>query len=573
MSELSALFAARPLQALPLSPTEVLLLDHRSGERHVLTPEVVDALEACAPFASLSAHRDRVLESMPELRERAAAITPVLQGLVSRGLLESATAALQRLDQGSGPLPGLAPVCLLLPYAATAPPSAEAIAQLLLLARLCGGLQILCKDAEQARPWLDPVRSAGLAAECLDADEQGRWLATLATDSEDEAALFALAGPSDASDRRARQVNFAQLRASGHRLLVLDPDQLAAPRAMPALLPGLDLSAQVSRMVWFDLQLADELPEQAWASALDWCGRSTGQLLRDGGPFALAAGDVEGRSWAELTRLGEGSQVKALMFGSRGALDCPHNRWLYTLDPISRGRFWQQYGRQREGNAVLHGMTRARLLPGTAFAPSILAVDAAAGFEGPLGDTPHLLRGALSQMLDPTTRSLHLPWCLQRLDDRPVDRTAAGQTAHWPSINRLLAEWALTEQGRCLASEPLDRAHWWAEQLEDLARAPAMARRERLSAYTAQAQAQLINALQYQLENADGELAGWRDDAVAIIEAQARAILADRGPLLAGYGEDEAPEERFERELRISADWTRRWPLWLRRAGELRDLG
>ncbi len=573
MSELSALFAARPLQSLPLSPTEVLLLDHRSGERHVLTPEVVDALEACAPFASLSAHRERVLERMPELAERAAAITPVLQGLVSRGLLESAAAALQRLDSGGESLPGLAPACLLLPSAPGSLPSAEAIAQLLLLARLCGGLQILCEDTELARPWLDPVRAEGIVAECLDADSQRRWLAQLASDSEDEAALYTLAGPSTAADRRARQVNFAQLHASGHRLLLLDVDQLAAPQAMPALQVGLDLSPQASRQAWFELQLADALPEQAWASALDWCGRSTAALLSDRGPFALAAGDVEGRNWSELARLGEGSRVKALMFGSRGALDCPHNRWLYTLDPASRGRFWQQYGQQRDGRTVLHGVTRARLLQGTAFAPSILAVDAAAGFEGPLGDTPHLLRGALSQLLDPATRSLHLPWCLQRLDDSPMDRAAAGREAHWPGINRLLAEWALGEQSRCVASEPSDRANWWAEQLEDLARAPALARRERLSAYTAQAQAQLINALQYQLENAEGEPAGWREDVIAIVEAQANAILADRGPMLAGYGESEDPDLRFARELQISADWTRRWPLWLRRAVELRDRG
>jgi hypothetical protein len=510
---------------------------------------------------------------MPELRERAAAIAPVLQGLVSRGLLESAAATLQRFEPVGNELPVLAPVCLLLPASVSPSPGAEVIALLLQLARLCGGLQILCDDASQAAAWLDPVRAAGISAGALGADEQRRWLAALATDPEDEAALLALAGPSAGPDRRARQVNFAQLRASGRRLLLLDVDQLAAPQALPAMQAGLDLNPQATRLAWFDLDQADALPEQAWASALDWCGRSTGQLLRSGGPFALGASDIEGRSWGDLARLGEAGSVKALMFGSRGALDCPHNRWLYTLDPVSRARYWQHYARQRSGAAVLHGVTRARLLQGTAFAPSVIAVDSAAGFEGPLGDAPHLLRGAMAQMLDPNARSLHLPWCLPRVDDGPVDRVSAGRAAHWPSINRLLAEWALADQGRCLAGAPVDRAHWWAEQLEDMARASTSARRERLIAYAAQAQAQLINALQFQLENAEGDPAGWRDDATAIIEGQAGAILSDRGPLLAGYGEDEDAAERFARELRASANWTRRWPSWLRRASELSDQG
>jgi hypothetical protein len=569
MTELDALHAARLLQPLQLSPTEVLLIDHATGERHVLAPEVVEALAACASFAPLEVQRQRVLTALPGLSERAAAIMPVLQGLVSRGLLQSAAAAVQRLGAGSAVQGGLAPAWLLLPPTGAPGPSAAAVAQLARLARACGGLRLICDNSAQAQSWLAPLQPLAVQVECIDAQIQRDWLTTLARDERDQSALLALAGPSVDASWRTRAVNFVLLNSVGRRVLLLDPDQLGPLSALPDVRRGLDPSPAASRQAWFDLPLAAELPDDAWTSAIDWCGRPVGQLLSGAGPFALTAAEIEGQTVADLQRLGEGGQVKAILFGSRGALDCPHNRWLYTLDADSRERLCQfDYGRRRLGDSVLHGMNRARLLRGTAFAPSLLAVDQGSGFESPLGDTPHLLRGALGQLLDPTARSLHLPWFLGRSDSAVVDRVAAGRAGYRPGINRLLAEWAQVEQGRCLAAGPADRAQWWAAQLQDLAAATPQARRERLCAYTSQAQAQLINALQYQLESAQNVPPAWRDDVVAIVEAQARAVLSEAEPSLAGYEPGEDASARFASELSMMADWTRRWPDWLNRAGQ-----
>lgn len=574
MTELDALFAARPLLPLQLSPTEVLIVDHGTGERHILTPEVADALAVCAAFAPLEVQRQRVLDALPELRERAVAIMPVLQGLVERGLLQSATTSLARLASGGTTQAGLAPACLLLPPSVGSPPSSECGRWLAALASICGGLTLVCDRIEQARPWLDLLRALGVSAACVDASEQRRWLAELAKDERDLTALSALAGPSTGADWRARAVNFVSLRSMQRRVLLLDPDQAGPIWSLPEVRPGLDMSPVASREAWFDLTSAVEMPEQAWHSAIDWCGRPLGQLLAGAGPFALSAAEIEGQTLTDLQRFGEGGRAKAVIFGSRGALDCPHNRWIYTLDAASRDRLCQlDYGRRRLGNSLLHGMNRARLLAGTAFAPSMIAVDSGSGFESPLGDTPHLLRGALTQLLDPSACSLHLPWFLGRVDSAAMDRVTAGRAPHWPGINRLLAEWAQVEQSRCQAADSSDRAQWWAAKLQDLAAASPQARRERLRAYTTQAQARLIAALQYQLENAEHVPPAWRDDVVAIVEAQAKAVLAADEPTLAGYAPDEDASERLGRELTIMADWTRRWPTWLNRAIEVAAAG
>lgn len=568
MNGLENLLAARPLQALAVSPGEVLMVDHASGERHVLTPEVVDALACCDRFDTLAGHREHLLEALPELRERAQAVLPVLQGLAQRGLLQNADEVLSRLPRGLA-LPAVAPVCLLLAPGESLQPNPASSAALVQLARLTGGANLLCEEAEDAFAWRAVLDGAQLPVTVWSAVERTAWLAELA-DADSAGLLQALAGAGP-GNWRARQSNFALLRASGQRLLLLEADQLGNPVAVAGVRAGLDPAASAARDAWFSADGASDLGEAAWSSALDWCGRGIGDLLGAQGPFSPTADSLQGLTWDAVARLAGGKRLKGLIFGSAGVIDSPHNRWIYTLGSQSRERLWQaDYPQARQGRGLLHGMSQARLLHGLAFAPALHWVDPACGFDGPLAANGHLLRGAFGQLLDGGSCQLHLPWCLPRGDRSAMDRVAAGRAVHWPDLNRLLADWALSEGSRCQAEGPQQRARWWAAQLRDLAAAPAASLRERLSAYASQAQAQLIGALQFQLESTDSVPTVWRDDIVAIVEAQAKALLGNAAPRLDGYGEDDAVS-RFASELRQTADCSEQWPVWLQRAAERRD--
>ena len=549
-------------------------MDPLSGERHPMTPDVLDALELCQPFAPLRQHRDSIIDKLPQLKDQAAAVDQILLALMQRGLLVPAARVLQDFAASGRPSLPLAPACLRLSNARRTAFDERDLPMLRELIEITGGLRVLVADevAERQRnTWQGALAEAGLQAEWWDSEKQQEFLGHLASDEDDGQALLALAGPNGAGQADARLTNLALLLSAGQRAVILDSDQLAPLRATPGVQPGFDLSPSAAREAWFETQQAGSLPGGSLNTAIDWCGRSLGQLLRPGAPLGLSAGDLARRSLAEIRRIPAEGQVDSLIFGTVGALDIEHNRWLYSLDPKSRDRLWlpePAYLERRRGRHLIHGIRRARLLNGAPMAPSVFAVGSASGFFNPLADQPHAYFGAFAQLLDPNRRSLHMPWCLSRSDADEPDRISNGLSPFVPSLNRLLSDWAVAEQRRCQAEQPLDRAHWWSAQLTDLAAASAAHRRTRLSEFVARARAQLVSGMQHQLETAPAPPPPWRDDVIALVEGNARALLSKEVDGLAGYAGEADPEERFSAELRQIADWNPRWLAWLQRAAE-----
>ncbi len=566
------LFAALPGEVLQISTQELMLFDPLSDERHPMTPDVLDALEACQAFAPLSRHRDAIIEKLPQLKDQAAAVDQILLALMQRGLLVSAAEVLKSYAASARPTMAVAPACLRLGGGHPAIVDERDLQTLRELNDLCGGLRVLIGSAvseEQQTRWQRALADASIDADWWDGERQSQFLSQLASDDADTDALFALAGPDGAGSADARLTNLALLLSSGRRMVILDSDQLAPLRASPQVSAGFDLSPSAARVAWFDTDKAATLPAGSFAAALDWCGRSLGQLLRPGGPLGLGSGDLSGRAVAEMRRIPGDGHVDSLIFGTVGALDIDHNRWLYSLDAQSRDRLWlpePAYMERRKGRHLIHGISRARLLSGTPMAPSIMAVSEATGFYNPLSDQPHAYFGAFGQLLDPNRRSLHMPWCLPRSDSAEPDRITKGILPFVPSFNRMLSDWAVGDTRRCQAASAIDRANWWSAQLSDLAAADPAHRRTRLNEFVARAQAQLVSRLQYQLETAQIPPKPWRDDVVAIVESNARAILSGETTGLAGYEGDQAPEERFSDELNQVAAWNPRWLQWLQRA-------
>ncbi len=568
------LFAALPGEVLQISSAELMLIDPLSGQRHPMTPDVLDALEACQAFAPLSRHRDSIVEKLPQFKEQVAAVDQILLLLMQRGLLVPAAQLLSEYAQsGSSSLP-VAPACVRLSAAQASGIDERDLQSMRDLADLCGGLRLLVAsdvDAQRQTQWQRALTDAELQVEWWDAQRQTEYLQGLAEDDGDRDALLALAGPHGIGQAQARLSNLAMLLSAGRRLILLDTDQLAPLRAAPGVQPGLDLSPSAARAAWFDIQQAGVLPAGSLATALDWCGRSLGQLLRPGAPLGLSGGDFSGRSLAEMRRISADGHVDSLIFGTVGALDIDHNRWLYSLDGQSRERLWlpePAYLERRRGRHLVHGISRARLLAGAPMAPSLLAVGPASGYFNPSADQPHAYFGAFAQLLDPNRRSLHMPWCLPRSDAAEPDRISNGIKAFVPSLNRMLSDWAVAEQRRCQAADPADRAQWWSTQLRDLANASAAHRQTRMAEFILRARAQLVAGLQHHLETAPAPPNPWREDVVAIVESNARAMLASEPEGLAGYDDGESAADRFAAELNQIAEWNPRWLRWLQRASE-----
>ena len=81
------LYASVDGVAYPLGRGECVFQARADGSTHVMTPEVLAALDATRPFGTLARHAAEVAARLPALAGREDAIQRVLQNLVARGLL------------------------------------------------------------------------------------------------------------------------------------------------------------------------------------------------------------------------------------------------------------------------------------------------------------------------------------------------------------------------------------------------------------------------------------------------------------------------------------------------------
>jgi len=121
------------------------------------------------------------------------------------------------------------------------------------------------------------------------------------------------------------------------------------------------------------------------------------------------------------------------------------------------------------------------------------------------------------------------------------------------------------------AADPGQRLAFFANVLRDLAGASANERVAHLREYLSFARADLIDRLQHQIEAATEAPIYWQADARAIVESNAKALLAKAPPRLADWAEDidEAGCARaLVDELNGMADALEHWPALWRHAQE-----
>ena len=94
-----------------LGPEECVFEDRASGEIHVMTVQVVQALELCRPFRSLDQHVAVVAAALPGMAGQLPAVRRVLEQMVARGLLHDSSTWMAALGRKVAPLQGeLGPV-------------------------------------------------------------------------------------------------------------------------------------------------------------------------------------------------------------------------------------------------------------------------------------------------------------------------------------------------------------------------------------------------------------------------------------------------------------------------------
>ena len=89
-----------------LSNDEIVFYDTATDNAHVMTQQVLQALDLSRSFRTLNEHAERVIEALPQLKGQQAAVRRVLDGLVKRGLMVEGAAFAARFHGEATQDPG-----------------------------------------------------------------------------------------------------------------------------------------------------------------------------------------------------------------------------------------------------------------------------------------------------------------------------------------------------------------------------------------------------------------------------------------------------------------------------------
>lgn len=587
-------YASEDGRVAPLSAEECLFVVKSSGEPHVMTLQVLRALDLCREFRRLDDHIARIAAEIPELHGKRADIQRVLDGLIQRRVLVSDADYAARLSRGAAREPP--PLGRVFIRACDRP---DRLAYLLTsLADYerrykAGRRYVLIDDSREAAhgaaqrgQWHDFARATGCDV-CYVGAAQAQKLAQDFARALPQArgATRALLRDTSAQQPRfggGRSRNLALLLSTGTRLALLD-DDLRLPLRRAGFVddagggfdPDPDALACTRFFAGMDEALAQgvDVEQDPFELHLQACGQSLAACLS--GPYGLRREALQGLNLGRLELLRADARIVTTHHGSYGSSRTESTLWLYqALDGAGREDFWrdrENYLRNLHAHYVLHGVRRARAQRVPGFTPFTLDNTMLLPCTNPQGRAEDSLAAALTHYCQPDTLALELPLAIGHVQESLRPRFAHMQQASLPRSNDFLRDFVSRQSEACKAAEPGQRLIFLAHALRDLAGASVKERVAQLKEYRRFVHAGIVSSLQQQLETTAAAPLYWEADVRAIVQAQARALLADDAPRLAEWAPDinaAGCAQALAGELNAMAELCEHWPALWRHAAE-----
>ena len=551
-------YASQNGRVAPLSSQEcVFIID---GAPHVMTMQVLQALDQTREFRTLDDHAVRIEANVPGLTGKGDNVRRVLDDLVKRGLLLRDEDFLARLrsaprcapaplravfiracdrpDRLAGLLSSLADYerrhrarrRYVLIDDSTQPTSSDAHRDLLRgFARTSG-----CDVRHVGRS-----ESASLAERIAKAcpDARGAIRKLLLREAHPQARRFG----------GGRSRNLALLLSAGARLVLLDDDLRLPLRRPDFARDGLDPDPDATPCARFhaDMEQAlasgSEIDEDPFELHLDICGQPLGAALN--GRYALGRDALRGLSLNRLELLNADARIVTTHHGSCGSSRSESNLWVYhAIDRIGREELWQDrasYDRNSQAHHMLYAVSKARVLGVAGFTPFALDNSAMLPCTNPVGRAEDSLGSALTRYCRPDAVALELPVAIGHVQESLRARFPITRDVNPPRVNDFLREFVKRQFGTSVAEEPGQRLALLAQLMRDLSRASVAKRIEHLREYLSFVHADVIERLQRQLEAATDAPVYWQADVRAIVQANAKRLLAGgAAPRLAEWAQE-----------------------------------
>jgi len=586
-------FASQNGRVAPLSSQECVFLVKGDDTPHVMTIQVLQALDQCREFRTLHDHAARVEASVAGLAGKGDAIRRVLDGLVQRKLLLRDEDFLGRLRSTPRRVaPPLRAVCI---RACDRPESlAGLLASLTDYERRHQAKRryVLIDDSTSAANSHAQrdlaggfARSSGCEVAYVGRTESTRLAERIAKACPEarDAVGSILLRDAHAQARRfggGRSRNLALLLSAGARLVLLDDDLRLPLRRPDFARSGLDPNPDANACVRFyaDMQQAlaggSEIDADPFELHLDVCGQPLGACTR--GDYDLKREALRGLSLDRLGLLDANAHVVTSHHGSCGSSRSESTLWLYqAIDRLGREEHWQDresYYRNSDAHFILYAVSKARVIDVAGFTPFAFDNSALLPCTNPVGRAEDSLGAALTRYCRPESVALELPVAIGHVQESLRARFPITRQANTPRVNDFLREFVKRQFGMPAAEEPGQRLSLLAHVMRDLARASSRARIDHLREYLHFVHAGIIDRLQHQLEATPDAPVYWQADVRAIVQTNAKRLLTGTAaPRLAEWPMDldaAGCANALSSELEAMADACEHWPAMWRYAAD-----
>jgi len=580
------LFASEDGLVASLSAQECIFQIKRSGESHVMTFQVLRALDQCREFRTLDEHSARIESTISGLNGKREDIKRVLDSLIQRGLLVADTNFIGRLTDAAATTP--APLRGVFIRASDRPQQLGRLLKTLTdyeRRHRAGRRYVVLDDSalaahanEQRDLLREFARTTGCKVNYVGAAERTKLAERLAKAIPQAKNVIAplLRRESAAHSQRfggGRGWNLALLLSAGARLALLDDDLCLPLRRAELARDGLDPNPNATAYARFSANIeeafgaGEEIAEDAFGLHLASCGQALGAVVRE--RYELQRGALRGLNLGRLDMLSDKARIVATQHGTYGSTRTETGLWLYQLDAASRADFTREraaYQRNAEAQHIWHTVAQARVAPMSNFTPFMLDNAQLLPCTSPLGRGEDGLGGALIRLCHPHSLALELPEAIGHVQESARRRSDKTLTGYEPRVNHFLRDLVQRQFGLVHAAQPGERLRFLAQVFRDLAGASRADRLAHLREYLSYVRADIIDRVQHQIEAAADAPVYWQADARTIVQANAKALLAKSPPLLGDWApdlDDAGCADALHEELTAIADACEHWPaLW-----------
>jgi len=574
------LYASEDGVVASLSNSECIFQVKRSGETHVMTFQVLQALDQSREFRSLDEHAARFMSTIPGLASQREGVGRVLESLVKRGLLVQDTKFLERAAGGARTTP--APLRAVFIRACERPDRLEH-----LLASLTeyerrhrANRHYVVLDDSTTRQSVDRhrdllrefARATGCKVTYVGAAERARLVASLARAVPRAASVlpWLLADRSDGAFGGGRAWNLMLLLSAGGRAILLDDDHRLPLRRLEDAREGLDPNPSAASTTRFfrnidnALGAGEEVDGDPIELHLGAVGHTLGALASTA-RYAIARTALRGLTLSRLDHLDGSARVLATHHGSYGSSRTESGLWLYHLTPEDRAEFTRDrdaYLHNVEGGSVWYGYRQARATGSATFSPFALDNAVLLPCTNPVGRGEDALFSRVTELCHGGSLALELPVAIGHVQEGARKRSQRTLSAQTPRFNYFVSDFVRQQLPEFLAEDPAQRLGLLAAHLRDIAAGSRHGRVRQLQEYLAYARADTIERLQQIYDGAQDAPVYWQADVRTIIQENGKALIAKAPPRLGDWPEDADEAACADLLQRSTTQLAQAWEVW-----------